>query len=104
MYGRDLFGTYRVCFNKTVLRMYDDYFTRFGYAVNRIKVPYFWNGLGRTKYNYCKTQEANIKSKSATTGVPMGALTDIVNMFNNGICLWENMSDVGFYSVNPVRE
>lgn len=104
MYGRDLFGTYRVCFNKTVLQMYDDYFTRFGYAVNRIKVPYFWNALGRTKYNYCKTQEANIRSKSATTGVPMGALSDITNIFNNGICLWENMSEVGFYSNNPVRE
>ena len=104
MYGRDLFGSYRVCFNKTVLKIYDDYFTRFGYAVNSIKVPYFGYGRGRTKYNYCKTQEANIKSKSATTGVPMGALTDIVNIFNNGICLWENMGEVGKYSVNPVRE
>lgn len=85
-------------------RQVDDYFTKYGYSVGKLKTPNFWNGNGRTKYNYCKTQEANIKSKSATTGVPMAALSDIVNIFNNGICLWETISDVGNYGDNPVRE
>ena len=104
LYDQNFFVAYRVTLNATVAQQYDDYFTRFGYAVNRIKTPNFWIGTGRTRYNYCKTLEANIKSKSMSIGVPMGALSDIVNIFNNGICLWETMSDVGVYSVNPVRE
>lgn len=85
-------------------KIVDDYFTKYGYASGELKTPNFWNATGRTKYNYCKTQEANIKSKSATTGVPMAALSDIVNIFNSGICLWETISDVGNYGENPVRE
>lgn len=85
-------------------KIVDDYFTKYGYASGELKTPNFWNATGRTKYNYCKTQEANIKSKSATTGVPMAALSDIVNIFNNGVCLWETISDVGNYGENPVRE
>ena len=104
LYDQNFFVAYRVTLNATVAQQYDDYFTRFGYSVNTIKTPNFWIGYGRTRYNYCKTHEANIKSKSATAGVPMGALSDIVNIFNNGICLWEKMSDVGVYSDNPVRE
>ena len=85
-------------------KIVDDYFTKYGYASGDLKTPNFWNGNGRTKYNYCKTQEANIKSKSVATGVPMAALSDIVNIFNNGICLWETISEVGNYGENPVRE
>ena len=82
----------------------DDYFTKYGYSVGKLKTPNFWNGNGRTRYNYCKTQDANIRSKSVSTGVPMAALSDIVNIFNNGICLWETISDVGNYGDNPVKE
>ena len=103
-FDQNFFVAYRVTLNATVAQQYDDYFTRFGYSVNSIKTPNFWIGTGRTRYNYCKTHEANIKSKSMSIGVPMGALSDIVNIFNNGICLWEKMSDVGVYSDNPVRE
>ena len=85
-------------------KIVDDYFTKYGYASGELKTPNFWNGNGRTRFNYCKTQEANIKSKSVATGVPMAALSDIVNIFNSGICLWETISDVGNYGENPVRE
>ena len=85
-------------------KIVDDYFTKYGYASGELKTPNFWNGNGRTRYNYCKTQDANIRSKSVSTGVPMAALSDIVNIFNNGICLWETISDVGNYGENPVRE
>lgn len=103
-YPDHYFRMARMTIDAESAKIVDDYFTKYGYASGELKTPNFWNATGRTKYNYCKTQEANIKSKSATTGVPMGALSDIVNIFNNGVCLWETISDVGNYGENPVRE
>lgn len=101
LYGRDLFGTYRVCFNNAVLRIYDDYFTMFGYAVNALKKPNFLQALTRRPaYNYCKTAGANITSKtSASNSVPSQALADIKRAFNNGICWWEVLANVGNYDL-----
>lgn len=101
LYGRDLFGTYRVCFNSTVLRIYDDYFTMFGYAVNKLKKPNFLQALTRRPaYNYCKTAGANITSKtSASNSVPSQALADIKRAFNNGICWWEVLANAGNYDL-----
>ena len=101
LYGRDLFGTYRVCFNSTVLRIYDDYFTMFGYAVNALKKPNFLQALTRRpSYNYCKTAGANITSKtSASNSVPSQALADIKRAFNNGVCWWEDLANAGNYDL-----
>lgn len=101
LYGRDLFGTYRVCFNNAVLRIYDDYFTMFGYAVNALKKPNFLQALTRRPaYNYCKTAGANITSKTSTSNsVPSQALADIKRAFNNGICWWEVLANVGNYDL-----
>ena len=101
LYGRDLFGTYRVCFNSTVLRIYDDYFTMFGYAVNKLKKPNFLQAsTRRPAYNYCKTAGANITSKtSASNSVPSQALADIKRAFNNGVCWWEVLANVGNYDL-----
>ena len=102
LYGRDLFGTYRVCFNSTVLRIYDDYFTMFGYAVNKLKKPNFLQAsTRRPAYNYCKTAGANITSKtSASNSVPSQALADIKRAFNNGVCWWEVLANVGNYDLS----
>ena len=101
LYGRDLFGTYRVCFNSTVLRIYDDYFTMFGYAVNKLKKPNFLQATTRRPaYNYCKTAGANITSKtSASNSVPSQALADIKRAYNNGVCWWEVLANVGNYDL-----
>lgn len=68
----------------------DDYFTRFGYKVNRYKIP---ATNSRKSFNYVKTVEAFINGN-----VPNEALTDIANMFNRGITLWHT-TDVGNYSL-----
>ena len=86
-------------------RQVDDYFTKYGYSVGRLKIPNFWSGAGRTNYNYCKTSEANIRSiNPRTTGLPTDALSEICDIFNNGVCLWESLGSVGNYGENPVRE
>lgn len=61
-------------------RAIDDYFTRFGYRVDRIKIP---NITGRQSFNYVKT------AQSAVTGaIPFNDLAKINNIFDRGITFW----------------
>lgn len=60
--------------------MLDDFFTKFGYKVNSLKVP---NITGRSNWNYVKTDGAIIEGD-----VPQADLQEIKDMFNKGITLW----------------
>lgn len=72
-------------------KVIDSYLTRFGYAVNEIKVPELHS---RKSFNYIKTAECDI-----TGDVPMTALSDIEDMFNNGITLW-HIDDIGNFNAD----
>lgn len=101
VYGRDSFGSYRVCYNSDMLKQYDDFFTMYGYTVNALKVPQFAQSQRRKAYNYCKTKNACIRSLgTASLGVPDTALKDIQSALDGGLCLWETLANVGNYSVN----
>ena len=78
-------------------RIIDDYFTRFGYKVNRYKVPEL---RSRESFNYVKTMGCYI-----TGSIPNDAIVTISSAFDNGITLWHN-TDVGNYSLqnNIVEE
>lgn len=58
----------------------DDFFDRFGYKTNRLKVP---NITGRPSWNYVKTISATV-----TGSVPFGDMTKIKATLNNGITFW----------------
>lgn len=58
----------------------DDFFDRFGYKTNRLKVP---NITGRPSWNYVKTISATV-----TGSVPFGDITKIKATLNNGITFW----------------
>lgn len=58
----------------------DDYLTRFGYRVDRIKVP---NITGRKKWNYVKTVNCNVGGM-----VPFTDREKINQIFNTGITFW----------------
>lgn len=66
--------------NAETARMIDNYFTRYGYKVNREKVP---NLTSRSDYNFVKTADCNF-----TGDIPHKYLTEILNAFNNGVTLW----------------
>lgn len=78
-------------------RIIDDYFSRFGYKVNRYKVPEL---RSRESFNYVKTMGCYI-----TGAIPNDAIVTISSAFDNGITLWHN-TDVGNYSLqnNIVEE
>ena len=58
----------------------DNYFTRYGYKVNQLKVP---NTTGREFFNYVKTSECLPQGDA-----PDEALREIGKMFDRGVTLW----------------
>lgn len=75
-----------------VARTIDDYFTMFGYKVNRVKVP---NITGRRNWNYVKTIGCYIAGN-----IPQGDMQEIKDMFNSGVTLWHNPATFADYSQN----
>lgn len=72
------------------LRTIDEFFSQFGYKVNRVKIP---NITGRTNWNYVKTIECNI-----TGEIPQEDLQELKDMFDNGVTFWHNPSTFLDYS------
>lgn len=73
-------------------RMIDDYFTMFGYAIKRVKVP---NRNSRPHWNYVKTVGATV-----TGSVPADDMRKICSIYDNGITFWKNGSEIGQYNLD----
>ena len=85
-------------------RVIDDFFTRYGYQVNRLKTP---NLKGRAKFNYVKTRDCRVVPVGEETYqsmyyAPEEALNSISDMFNRGITLWHNEEMSIDYTNNPI--
>lgn len=74
-------------------RIIDEYFTRYGYRVNRYKVP---NLTGREKFNYIKTRNCTILGN-----LPNSARAMIEQITNNGISFWHT-TNIGKYETNNI--
>lgn len=72
--------------------MIDEYFTMFGYAVHRVKIP---NRNSRPHWNYVKTVGATI-----TGSVPADDMRKICGIYDKGITFWKNGSEVGQYNLD----
>lgn len=72
-------------------RIIDDYFTKFGYAIHRLKTP---NMHARESFTYVKTIDCIVHGY-----VPAEAVTEIQGLFNRGITFWANPNVVGNYGV-----
>ena len=73
-----------------IARSIDNYFSEFGYKVNRVKIP---NRTGRRNWNYVKTIGCYIEAD-----IPQDDLQEIKSMFDKGITLWHNPSTFMDYS------
>lgn len=74
------------------LKRIDNYFTRYGYKVNKIKIPTPFDGNKRPKFNYVKTVDVNI-----TGSVPTPQMNIIKSAFDSGITFWHDANSVGVY-------
>lgn len=82
----------RVSVNRYTARIIDDFFNRFGYATNKVKVP---NISSRPQWNYVKTVGSNVNGN-----IPADDKKSIDAIFNNGITFWKNPSHVDNYLLN----
>lgn len=78
--------------NSQNMEMIDNYFTMYGYKVNDIKKPSLTSKKG---FNYIKTAGCNL-----TASAPLEAVNVIKAMFNNGVTLWHDLSNVFDYDSN----
>lgn len=70
----------------------DDYFTKYGYATNLVKVP---NRNSRPYWNYVKTNGCCIVGN-----VPADDSKKIIGIYDRGVTFWKNGDNVGNYSLN----
>ena len=89
--GRIGFRSTKYTIRPEFARIIDDYFTRFGYKVNRYKVPEL---KSRENFNYVKTMGCYIMGS-----IPNEAVVTISSAFDNGITIWHT-TDVGNYSLS----
>lgn len=77
---------------KEYAEIIDDFFDRYGYACNRVKVP---NIHARKAFSYVKTNGAVIQGN-----IPASDLTKIKKCFDSGIAFFKTLTNVGDYSVD----
>ena len=93
------FHYYIKTIKEEVARSIDDYFSMFGYKVNKLKVP---NINTRSVFNYIQiaTGEILAYQKSNVLSIPPQDLEEINNIYRKGVTLWHNHANIGNYSLN----
>lgn len=92
--GKCGFTFYPMSIKAEYARIIDNYFSAFGYKINRIKVP---NIHTRQNWNFIKTNGCYIEGN-----VPQEDIAEIKKFFDDGITLWHNPSTFRDYSqANP---
>lgn len=89
---------YKMSIRSDFAQRIDQYFDRYGYATNKIKIP---NQTGRTYWNYVQianTEEIGYNNQDQS--VPTVAMENINNIFRVGTTIWHNHANVGNYSLD----
>lgn len=90
---RDLnFRCYDVDVNQQDARIIDEFFDKYGYQTNKLKVP---NISGRKQWNYVKTRDCELVGN-----IPASIKSSIISIFNSGITFWKNGDNIGDYSLD----
>ena len=87
----DYYGS-RVSVNRNFARQIDDFFSRFGYAVNRLQTP---NRSARPHWTYVKTAGCTVSGS-----VPCDDMRKICQIYDTGITWWNVPSEVGQYQLD----
>lgn len=81
----------RMSITRERARCIDDFFSRFGYALNRLMIPSIH---ARTQWTYVKTAGCTI-----TGSIPARAAQMICSLYDAGITFWANPANVGNYGL-----
>lgn len=90
---------YKMSIRSEYARIIDDWFSRFGYKINRVKLP---NQIGRTYWNFVKigSGESIGYSTNQTRSVPASSMEIINTIYRNGVTIWHNHANIGNFSLN----
>jgi len=92
------FHWYSMTIKQEFARCIDDYLSKYGYKINRLKLP---NQIGRTYYNYVQIGNSeNIGYANTNSAVPSDDMEKINNIYRSGVTLWHSHDYLGDYSVN----
>ena len=87
---------YKMTIKAEYAQILDDYLSKFGYKINRIKIP---NQTGRENFNYVQIGRTEDIAESIN-GVPAKAMEEINNIYRNGVTIWHNHENLGDFSVS----
>lgn len=90
-YTKSSISFYEMSIRKEYAEVIDEFFSMYGYKVNRVKTPSI---TGRTYWNYVKTVDCNIEGD-----VPQEDLQIVRNMFNKGCTFWHNATNMYNYNL-----
>ena len=95
--GNNTFHFYKMSIKDEMARVIDNYFSKYGYKINRMKLP---NQTGRTTWNYVQIGQNEILGYQKTDylGIPPEDLIRINQLYERGITLWHNHSTLGDYT------
>lgn len=88
--GKQTFTLYYKSINAEMARIIDDYFTMYGYKLNRVQVP---NINARPAFTYVKTIGCKIQGTMCTEDI-----VRIESIFDRGITFWKNGNKVADYT------
>lgn len=92
--GNNTFTFRKMRVKTEYLKIIDDYFTRFGYKVNRLKIP---NITGRTYWNYVQIGQTD---EIGYGDVPTKYMELINSASRKGVTIWHNNENVGNFALN----
>lgn len=87
------FTCYQMSIKEEFARSIDQYFSRFGYKVNEVKVP---NLNSRAVFNFIKVGGMD---ELVTGTIPSTDLEEINNIFRKGTTIFHNYSNIGNYTI-----
>lgn len=92
--GKNTFMIYHMRAKTEYLKIIDDYFTRFGYAIKKLELP---NITGRKYWNYI---EIGQNEEIGYGDVPIKFMDVINNTCRRGVTIWHNHDNLGNYSLD----
>lgn len=90
--GYHYIALYRMCIKPYFAKKIDDYFTKYGYAINELALP---NPKARPHFTFIKTVGCDVKAS-----LPSQLVDQINKIHDNGITFWKNLDSIGNYSLD----
>lgn len=88
-----LFTVYKMCIKQEYAKIIDEFFTRFGYKINRVKQP---NVYGRANFNFVQVGSGEIVCE----GIPEVYANQVNQAFQNGVTIWHSHNAIGNFNVD----